>query len=91
MIRVPKEGRHELQFLLIIRLRIIIILCYILRIPSYCDRILFKSYDDGNSFSFSGLEYNHINSFNQSDHKPVYGLFQIKVNLLKKLFLIFFK
>lgn len=48
------------------------------RIPSWCDRILFKSYNESEANSCNGIEYNHINSFNQSDHKPIYGLFKFK-------------
>ena len=50
------------------------------RIPSYTDRILFKVNDQQHSeISCKCLEYNSIEFLNLSDHKPVIGLFEIKV------------
>lgn len=46
------------------------------RIPSYCDRVLFKL-PTKNLFCQS-LGYNNISSFKQSDHRPVYAVFEIK-------------
>ena len=42
-----------------------------IRIPSWCDRILFKA-----SSKIRVLEYNSIN-FKLSDHRPVYGLYEL--------------
>lgn len=43
------------------------------RLPSYCDRILWK----GTRIEL--LEYNSIMEIRQSDHKPVYGVFHVKI------------
>ncbi|KAH8276379.1 hypothetical protein KR026_009108 [Drosophila bipectinata] len=43
------------------------------RLPSYCDRILWK----GTRIDL--LEYNSIMEIRQSDHKPVYGVFHVKI------------
>ncbi len=45
------------------------------RIPSWCDRILFN-----NSNKIKGFDYNHVDYFKESDHKPIYGLYNIKIN-----------
>ena len=45
------------------------------RIPSWTDRILFKS--KGNLFT--QLKYNSINTTYTSDHKPVYSLFKFEI------------
>lgn len=51
------------------------------RIPSYTDRILFKVNDQQHSeISCKCLEYNSIEFLYLSDHKPVIGLFEIKVS-----------
>lgn len=44
------------------------------RVPSWCDRILFN-----NTKKIKGLEYNHVEMFRESDHKPIYGIYQIQV------------
>lgn len=50
------------------------------RVPSWCDRILYKTEDKESKFIHcEQLSYNHIPEFDQSDHKPVYSLFQVKV------------
>eukprot|EP00004_Rigifila_ramosa_P024224 TRINITY_DN6954_c0_g1_i3.p1 TRINITY_DN6954_c0_g1~~TRINITY_DN6954_c0_g1_i3.p1 ORF type:complete len:684 (-),score=134.78 TRINITY_DN6954_c0_g1_i3:8-2059(-) len=43
-----------------------------LRVPSYCDRILAKSFDDR---PLTQLEYNWAESVRTSDHRPVYATF----------------
>jgi hypothetical protein len=55
------------------------------RVPSWCDRILYKiEKNEQNDFiECNQLSYNSINNYNQSDHKPVFGLFEIKVKLFK--------
>lgn len=51
------------------------------RVPSWCDRILYKSGKSVESFTeCEQLAYHHIPEYDQSDHKPVFGLFQVKVN-----------
>lgn len=57
------------------------------RVPSWCDRILYKSsgdnskkiksFDEDKNMPCSCLDYSSISSFNQSDHKPVFGIFEI--------------
>jgi len=44
------------------------------RIPSWCDRILFNR-----SGKVKGLQYNHVEMFRESDHKPIYGLYKVKL------------
>ena len=44
-----------------------------LRMPSFTDRILYRSNHRGN---LKCLEYNTISSMEGSDHKPVYGVFE---------------
>lgn len=44
------------------------------RIPSWCDRILFN----GNG-KVKGLEYNHVEMFRESDHKPIFGIYKVKL------------
>lgn len=46
------------------------------RVPSYCDRVLFKS--PTKNYFCQSLGYNNISSFIQSDHRPVYATFNIK-------------
>jgi inositol polyphosphate 5-phosphatase INPP5E len=46
------------------------------RVPSYTDRILFRS---KKSYDFSCLHYNWIPSINTSDHKPVFSLIEVKL------------
>ena len=54
------------------------------RIPSYTDRILFKSNDQKDlDPCCKCLEYNSIQSLYISDHKPVYGLFNIRVRFYR--------
>lgn len=54
------------------------------RVPSWCDRILYKTEDKESKFIHcEQLSYNHIPEFDQSDHKPVYSLFQVKVGNLE--------
>ena len=50
------------------------------RIPSWCDRILYKIRNtEEKSLICEQLVYKNIDEYNQSDHKPVYSMFQIKV------------
>lgn len=50
------------------------------RLPSWCDRILFKlTKDNDEIIDCESIEYNHIEELNLSDHKPVYASFDIKV------------
>ena len=59
------------------------------RIPSYCDRILYnenfeissdcESNKNGNQVKILPVKYDCISELNNSDHKPVCGLFEIKV------------
>lgn len=50
------------------------------RVPSWCDRILHKTDTKDKAFiNCDQLSYNHIPEYNQSDHKPVFALFQVKV------------
>lgn len=50
------------------------------RVPSWCDRILHKIDKKDEPFiACEQLSYNHIPEFDQSDHKPVYALFQAQV------------
>ena len=56
------------------------------RIPSYTDRILFKVNGLNDlDLSCKCLEYNSIETLNLSDHKPVLGLFDIKVSFINFL------
>ena len=58
------------------------------RIPSYCDRILYKLENSFKSpiIECKPLEYNSLRNLDQSDHKPVYGMFLVNVSLLTKSF-----
>lgn len=47
-----------------------------IRIPSYCDRILFKSRQKG---SVSCYHYDSVKDIKQSDHRPVFGLFEVTI------------
>lgn len=50
------------------------------RVPSWCDRVLFKlSKDNNDVIECNSLEYGSIPELNLSDHKPVYALYDIKV------------
>ena len=53
--------------------------CYPNRVPSWCDRILYKTNEESTTNDCSGVEYDHIINYKQSDHKPVYGIFKVKV------------
>ena len=44
------------------------------RIPSWCDRILFKKSENLECLNYDKIDYTH------SDHKPIYGIFKIKAN-----------
>ncbi|CAF0727341.1 unnamed protein product [Brachionus calyciflorus] len=46
------------------------------RVPSYCDRVLYKI-TKTDFLSCKSLNYNCIPSFKQSDHRPVYALFEV--------------
>lgn len=46
------------------------------RVPSYCDRILFKI--PTADFFCRPINYNHIPGLKQSDHRPVYASFEIR-------------
>lgn len=54
-----------------------------LRIPSYCDRILWHSLPMHKE-QIRLLEYDAIESYSTSDHKPVYAIFQLDIP--KRLF-----
>jgi hypothetical protein len=49
-----------------------------LRIPSYCDRILWHSLPM-HMDKISLLEYNAMESYSTSDHKPVYAVFELEI------------
>jgi phosphatidylinositol-bisphosphatase len=49
------------------------------RKPSWCDRILFKMNKTDNFINCKPLSYFSLPNFTQSDHKPVCGLFEIRV------------
>ena len=46
-----------------------------IRIPSWCDRIFYKKYNEENMIILK--QYNCIQTINYSDHKPVFGVFEI--------------
>lgn len=48
------------------------------RVPSWCDRILFRR-----SESINVLDYNKVD-YTQSDHKPIYGIFKVKADKIDK-------
>lgn len=51
------------------------------RKPAWCDRILHQIKDTKlNVLNIETLNYDSLLSFKQSDHKPVYGIFQIKAS-----------
>lgn len=50
------------------------------RVPSWCDRILFKSLPSDESH-IRQLKYNSEDSVQTSDHHPVYGLFEVNTLL----------
>ena len=54
------------------------------RIPSWCDRITFNY-----NANIEGLYYDHVESFRESDHKPIYGTFKIIINDHLHLYIIF--
>jgi hypothetical protein len=54
------------------------------RIPSWCDRILFKKSEDLECKKYDKIDYTH------SDHKPIYGIFKIKANRIDNEKLEFF-
>jgi len=45
------------------------------RVPSWTDRILYKSQQD----AITPLSYSHVPELMVSDHRPVYGVFQVKL------------
>jgi hypothetical protein len=47
------------------------------RTPSYTDRILFRSNGPGNPITCRG--YQSVNEVKTSDHRPVYGVFDVKI------------
>lgn len=47
-----------------------------IRIPSYCDRILFRSRQKG---SISCYHYNAVKDIKLSDHRPVFGLYEVAI------------
>ena len=51
-----------------------------IRIPSYCDRILYKIFEESPINECQPIEYTYLPEFNESDHKPVVGMFKLKVN-----------
>lgn len=59
------------------------------RTPSYTDRILFKS--RLNKEEIECISYNSVPTIRTSDHKPVYGIYKVKVNpsLDKYAFLLY--
>jgi hypothetical protein len=55
------------------------------RIPSWCDRILFKKSENLECLKYDKVDFTH------SDHKPIYGIYKVKadkVDYEKKEFLI---
>jgi hypothetical protein len=48
------------------------------RVPSWCDRIIFKKNDD-----IQIMDYNRIN-YTLSDHKPIYGIYKINTTKIDK-------
>lgn len=47
------------------------------RVPSYCDRILYKDTKE-EFFECKSLSYNFVSTLKQSDHRPVHASFLIK-------------
>jgi hypothetical protein len=48
------------------------------RVPSWCDRILFRKCENINVIDYNKVDYTH------SDHKPIYGIFKIKADKVDK-------
>lgn len=48
------------------------------RIPSWCDRILFKKSENLECVNYDKVDYTH------SDHKPIFGIFKIKADRINK-------
>jgi hypothetical protein len=49
------------------------------RVPSWCDRILYKLNRADHFIQCKSLSYVSLPVFTQSDHKPVCGLFDVRV------------
>lgn len=47
------------------------------RVPSYTDRILFKSKVANQKTTVKCLQYTSVSTIDSSDHKPVYALFEV--------------
>lgn len=43
--------------------------------PSWCDRIIFNK-----NLKIKGIYYNCIDYYKESDHKPIFGVYKIKIN-----------
>jgi hypothetical protein len=52
------------------------------RVPSYCDRVLWKAYP---GMPIRVLSYSSVESFTTSDHKPVHGGYEVEFLPLKGL------
>jgi hypothetical protein len=48
------------------------------RVPSWCDRILFRRSENIKVLDYNKVDYTH------SDHKPIYGIFKIKADKIDK-------
>ena len=48
------------------------------RVPSWCDRILYKKNENLNVQDYNKVDYTH------SDHKPIYGIYKIKADKIDK-------
>jgi hypothetical protein len=49
------------------------------RVPSWCDRILYKMNKNDNFIHCDSVSYFSLPEFTQSDHKPVCGTFDVRV------------
>ena len=56
------------------------------RKPAWCDRIFYKVKDKRNNGECEVKDYNSINDFKISDHKPVYGFYYINVTFIFQYF-----
>jgi hypothetical protein len=44
-------------------------------IPSWCDRIIFNK-----NMKIKGIYYTSVENYKESDHKPIFGIYKIKIN-----------
>eukprot|EP00164_Ancoracysta_twista_P007704 GFYU01010983.1.p1 GENE.GFYU01010983.1~~GFYU01010983.1.p1 ORF type:complete len:306 (-),score=61.42 GFYU01010983.1:69-908(-) len=49
-----------------------------LRVPSWCDRILYRTHPNS---SLEQIEYDSVPTITESDHRPVYSTFRVKMML----------